>query len=64
MFKGCCYFHDGSYSNTIVLKGIDELLGYIKLQALTGKEARILDENDEVVMKVVGGYVFFPEICR
>ena len=63
MFKGCCYFNDGTYSNTIALKSIEEALGYIKLQVATGKEARILDDKDHVVISVIGGKVILSEIC-
>lgn len=63
-FKGCCYFHDGSYSNTIALKTIDEVLFYIKLQIATGKDARILDAENNPVMHVMGNHIIFPEICR
>ena len=64
MFKGCCYFNDGTYSNTIALKSIEDTLGYIKLQVATGKEARILDNKDHVVMKVIGDNIVFLEICN
>jgi len=63
MFKGCCYFNDGAYSNTIALKSIEEDLGYIRLQVATGKEARILDDSDRVVISVIEGKIIFPEIC-
>lgn len=63
-FKGCCYFHDGSYSNTIMLKTIGEVLSYIRLQIATGKEARILDEENNQILHVIGNHVYFPEICR
>jgi len=61
MFKGCCFFNDGIYSNTIALKSIEETLLYIKLQIATGKEARILDNKDQVVMKVIGDSIVFPK---
>ena len=63
MFKGCCYFSDGTYSNIIALKTIEDALGYIRLQIATGKEARILDDNDHEVMKVIGNHIVFPGIC-
>ena len=63
MFKGCCYFNDGSYSNTIALKTIENTLDYLKLQVVTGKQARILDEDNRVVMVVVDGHIIIPEIC-
>lgn len=64
MYKGCCYFNDGTYSNTIALKTVDEVLGYIKLQIVTGKEARILDDQNNMIMKIIGDQVVFPESCR
>lgn len=63
MFKGCCYFNDGTFSNTIALKSIEEALGYLKLQVATGKEARILDDRDHVVISVIEGKIILPEIC-
>lgn len=63
MFKGCCYFNDGTYSNTIALKSTEETLGYLRLQVATGKQASILDDNDHVVMSVIGGKVILPEFC-
>jgi hypothetical protein len=60
MFKGCCYFSDGSYSNTIALKTIENVMDYIKLQVLTGKQARILDDDDQVVMVVADGRILIP----
>lgn len=63
MFKGCCYFNDGTYSNTIALKTIEDALGYIRLQIATGKEARILDANDHTIIKIIGSHIFLPEIC-
>lgn len=63
MFKGCCFFNDGSYSNTIALKSIEETLGYIKLQVATGKVATILDDRGRVVMSVIEGKIILPEIA-
>ena len=62
MLKGCCYYHDGSYSNTIVLKTLEDVISYIRLQAATGKEARILNDKDQIAMTVIGNYIVFPEI--
>lgn len=63
MFKGCCYLNDGTFSNTIALRSVEEALGYIKLQVAIGKEARILDDWDRVVIKVIEGKIILPEIC-
>jgi len=63
MFKGCCYLNDGTFSNTIALRSIEEALGYLKLQVAIGKEARILDDRDRVVISVVKGKIILLEIC-
>jgi hypothetical protein len=63
MFKGCCYLNDGTFSNTVALRSIEEALGYLKLQVAIGKEARILDDRDRVVIGVVKGKIILPEIC-
>lgn len=63
MFKGCCYLSDGTFSNTIALRSIEEALGYLKLQVAIGKEARILDDRDHIVISVVKGKIILPEIC-
>ena len=64
MFKGCCYYNDGTHSTTINLKTIENALDYIKLQVVTGKQARILDSNNRVVLMVADGRIIIPEAMR
>ncbi len=62
MFKGYCFFEDGSHTEAVNLKNAEEAVRYVLLQKGIQHEVRIVDENDFIVMHAIRGEVVFPKI--
>lgn len=60
MILGCCFFNDGTYSNSISLKTTFDVLDYIRMQVILNKEARILDDTGQIIIQIIDGKIIIP----
>lgn len=52
-YRGCCFFYDGTPTCSIPLRNYDDILTYIKLQVLIGKDAKVIDSDGNTIIHLL-----------
>ncbi len=60
MFKGYCYFEDGTYLQGIELKNEKEAINYAFTKGKIFPLVRIIDEDDFIAIEIKDRKVIFP----
>lgn len=60
MYRGYCFFKDGSHTKSVNLDTAEEAVMYVYLQMGIQHEVRIVDEDDFIVMHAIKGEIVFP----
>ena len=64
MFKGYCYFEDGTHTKPVTLESGADAVRYCELQKLIQHEVKIMDEEDYCVLHAIKGKIVFPECMK
>jgi hypothetical protein len=64
MFKGYCFFEDGSHTEAVHFDTAEQAVDYVYLQMGLQHEVRIVDEDDFTVIYAIKGEIVFPEVKK
>jgi len=66
MFKGYCFFEDGTYTPAVNLDNEEAAVRYVMLQKNIQYEVRVVDEHDFTVLQAINGKIVYPtkEMCE
>jgi hypothetical protein len=62
MYKGYCFFENGTHTEAVHLKTEQEAVSYFALQKGLQHKVRIVDSDDYVILESVDGKITFPPI--
>ncbi|MDU5080277.1 hypothetical protein [uncultured Tissierella sp.] len=61
MYKGYCFFPDGTHTEAVNLNNPQDAVRYAMLQKDIQYEVRIVDEGDYTVLHTIKGEIIFPK---